>query len=295
MKVLRARVYGYCMGVRRAVDMAYAEAARTGRGRVLTAGPLIHNPQALEELRKSGVEVLKDKPSFEAVAADLADATVVVRAHGIPPETQRGLEARGARIIDATCPRVRSSQTKARALTDRGYRLFLAGERQHGEIVGIQGYAEGCIVVSGSGEATAAAAALKKAEPDAMTALIGQTTLSLEEFDAVANAIRAFFPDLEVHDTICRATKERQGALRELLPEVDATVVVGGKNSSNTRRLFEIALASGKPAWHVETEAELPDEVRSYAVVALTAGASTPDDVVDRVEAHLSSLNSFSR
>ncbi len=286
MKVLRAKSYGFCMGVRRAVDMAYAEAGSATTAKVATMGPLIHNPQALAALREQGVDELADV----GPAADLADTTVVIRAHGVAPAVQRRLEDSGARIVDATCPRVRLSQKKARLLSGAGYRLFLAGESHHGEIVGIQGYAPDCLVVAGAEEAREQALALRRQDEGLKTALIGQTTLSQEEFAAIAAALRSVFPDLEVYDTICRATKDRQNALRALCAKVDALVIVGGKNSANTRRLHELALQSGKPAWHVETEAELPAGIGAYAVVGLSAGASTPDAVIDRVEARLLSL-----
>jgi len=286
MKVLRASSYGFCMGVRRAVDMAYAEAGSAPTAKVSTMGPLIHNPQALAALRERGVEELSET----GPAASLADTTVVIRAHGISPQAQRRLEDSGARIVDATCPRVRLSQKMARRLSRAGYRLFLAGESHHGEIVGIQGYAPDCLVVAGAEEGREQALALRRQGWDQKTALIGQTTLSLEEFSAIAAAIQSVFPELEVHDTICRATKDRQSALRALCARVDAVVIVGGKNSANTRRLYEIARQSGKPAWHVETAAELPPGIIAYATVGLSAGASTPDAVIDQVESRLRSL-----
>ena len=226
MKVLRARVLGFCMGVRRAVDMAFAEADRGGR--IFTMGPLIHNPRVLDRLAKRGIAVL-DEETPGGRPADLTGAAVIIRAHGIRPGLEAELAARGARIVDATCPRVKASQTKAASLWKAGYRIFLAGEERHGEVIGIQGYAPGCIVTGGAGRAAAAAEALFREAPGAKTALIGQTTISAAEYRETGEAIRKFFPGLMIVDTICGAVRDRQEALRELLEGVDGLIVAGGR------------------------------------------------------------------
>lgn len=286
MKVVRARVCGYCMGVRRAVELAQEAASASEGRRVYTLGPLIHNPQALEDLERRGVGVLGEG-SFPDAAEN---AVVVIRAHGVPPDAESALAERGVRLLDATCPRVKVSQKKARRLDGEGYRIFLAGEKRHGEIVGILGYAPAALVAGNAAEASRAAEALLAEEGPVKTALIGQTTISLDAFESIASAIQEFFPDLLVVDTICKATKDRQEALRELCAAVEALVVVGGKESANTRHLLEIAREIGVPAWLVETEADLPKEIASYRVVGLSAGASTPDEVVAAVESALASL-----
>lgn len=266
------------MGVRRAVDMAEGE-LRSG-GRVCTMGPLIHNPQVLESLQRQGVEILNENKLPE----NLADVTVIIRAHGISPVLEDELKKRGARIADATCLRVKASQMKARALTTEGYTLFLAGEKKHGEVIGITGYAPGCIVIAESDGAEHAAADFYRNNPTAKTALIGQTTISAEEYRTIGEAIKKFFPDLVIVDTICGATHDRQEALRELCGEVDAVIVAGGRESANTRRLLAIAQAQNKPAWLVESSAEIPIKIDLYNTVGLCAGASTPDETIDAIE-----------
>lgn len=274
------------MGVRRAVELAQKAALASEGRRVYTLGPLIHNPQALEDLERRGIGVLEEGELADAPG----DAVVVIRAHGVPPEAEAALSERGMRLLDATCPRVKASQKKAQRLSEAGYRIFLAGEKQHGEIVGILGYAPSARVVGDAAEASRSALALLAAEGPVKTALIGQTTISTDVFKAIAAELQVSFSDLLVVDTICKATKDRQAALRELCAAVDALVVVGGKKSANTRQLLEIARESGIPAWLVETAADLPREVSSYRVVGLSAGASTPDDVVSAVETALASL-----
>jgi 4-hydroxy-3-methylbut-2-enyl diphosphate reductase len=285
MKVFRAGPAGFCMGVRRAVELAEKElavAARVPSPRVYSLGPLIHNPAVLEKLEGRGLSILDEETSSEHVS--LKGAAVIIRAHGVSPAVEEEITGRGGRVRDATCPRVKASQIKARDLAACGRKVFLAGEARHAEIAGIRGYAPSCLVVGNPAEAFAAAEKLCGAEPDARTALIGQTTMTPREYGAIADGIRAVFPDLEVIDTLCGAVKDRQDALRSLSGNVDAILIAGGKDSANTRRLLALAKAMGKPAWLVEAARELPPEIGLYETVGIAAGASTPDDVVDGIE-----------
>jgi len=310
MKVIRANVLGFCMGVRRAVRLAYTEAERSAKTRsVFTLGPLIHNPQVLEDLRLRGVETLDES----GLPEDLGGVSVIIRAHGVSIETEYELRRRKAVLTDATCPRVKACQLKARALAEAGYMLFLAGEKSHAELVGILSYAKTgalirrekhpenvrpCVVVGNAAEAERIAARLHREIPElretgTKTALIGQTTISEDEYGAIADAIAGYFPDLQIARTICAATKERQDSLRELLDKVDAIVVAGGKESANTRRLFAIAEATGKPpgkpAVLAETARDIPEEFFGFETVGIAAGASTPDTVIDEIERALTS------
>jgi 4-hydroxy-3-methylbut-2-en-1-yl diphosphate reductase len=288
VRVVRASVLGRCMGVRRAVELALETARRERGAPVYTIGPLIHNPQAVRELADEGVVAISEADLDGRVAgvaslagiASLAGAAVVIRAHGVPPALRERLEALGARIVDATCPRVLASQRRARDFGLRGYSVVIAGDAGHGEVTGIAGYAPGAVVVGGPDEARVASL-----RPP--VALIAQTTIKKEEYDAIRDALMERFPDLEVVDSICPCTGERLAALAELAGEVDAIVVVGGRNSANTARLLATARELGKPAWLVETQAELPDEIFGYDCVGLTAGASTPESIIDEVDAAL--------
>jgi 4-hydroxy-3-methylbut-2-enyl diphosphate reductase len=302
MIIIRAKVLGFCMGVRRAVELAYNQLAcgkADSSGKVYTLGPLIHNPQALEDLKRRGVVILDET----CLPDNLSGSVVIIRAHGISPQTEAELHRRGAAVVDATCPKVKASQLKAASLAKQGYRLFLAGEESHAEIAGIRGYAqEGWIqrndnagggqflqVVSCAEEAEAAAAELL-AEDKALgdraskTALLAQTTISTEEYHAISAVISRYFPALEIIQTICAATKERQDSLREILGKTDAVIVAGGKDSANTHRLLSIAQASGKPCAIAETAADIPLKFFRLEAIGLSAGASTPDTVIDAIE-----------
>ena len=293
------------MGVRRAVETAQAAliAARAESGCVIyTLGPLIHNPQVLDSLADQGIRILDEDCFFTKMPPDLSGAVVIIRAHGIDPGTEQKLRESGARIVDATCPRVKASQLTAMETAEKGYRIFLAGESDHAELKGIYGYAmegtvmrkaspcgESCVIVGNPQEAKAAARALLEREPLAETALIGQTTISEDEYKMTAEAIKEVFPDLEVKSTICQATRERQNALRELCSQVDAVIIAGGKDSANTRRLLSIAQSCGKKAQLVENAGALPslDEINNDGVIGISAGASTPDSLIAEIESAL--------
>jgi 4-hydroxy-3-methylbut-2-enyl diphosphate reductase len=283
MKVIKSAFLGFCMGVRRAVSMAEAESVRLAdcKGQVYTLGPLVHNPKVSASLEARGIKTLKEPPLA------LNGGSVIIRAHGIRPQTEADLLQKGAKIVDATCPKVKTSQLKAEELARAGYRLFLAGEAEHAEIEGITGYAgeANCAVVSNAAEAASKAKKLRETVTDAKIALIGQTTISEEEYNAIGKAIKEYFPNLEVIQTICSATKDRQHALRDLLGQVEAVLIAGGKDSANTRRLLAIAQESGKPCALVENAAEIPQEFYGYSIVGLSAGASTPDEVIEEIEA----------
>jgi 4-hydroxy-3-methylbut-2-enyl diphosphate reductase len=282
-QVIRARLMGFCMGVRRAVEMAVKEAESGAR--VYTLGPLIHNPQALASLAELGVGTLEEEALEEP--GKLRGATVLIRAHGVSPGTETRLREAGVRLRDATCPRVKANQLKARSLSEEGYRLFLAGEKHHAEIVGLQGYAPFCRVAANPAEAAGAAAELFREAGGVKTALLAQTTLSPEEYRAIGAEIRRYFPDLVMVDAICGAARDRQDALAELCAQVEAVIVAGGRSSANTRRLLSIAQSLGKPAWIAETADDLPREIRGYSPVGLSAGASTPDSVIEGIEGRL--------
>jgi len=283
MKIIRSEILGFCMGVRRAVELATAEADR-GTAPVYTFGPLIHNPVVLSDLESRGVKVLDVLPQN-------IEGCVIIRAHGIGLDVEEKLRSAesgaGCRVIDATCPRVKASQIKAEELAFAGYSLFLAGTPEHAEIEGIVGYTGSApfrAVVCCALDAEREAAKLYRKNNDAKTALLGQTTISEDEYFKIGEAIKILFPNLEIINTICPSTTERQQALRELLNKVDALIIAGGKESANTRRLLAIAEESGKPCALVENPDEIPPSFRSFETVGLCAGASTPDSLIDEIE-----------
>ena len=274
-EVLRAELLGFCMGVRRAVDLAVSTASDgESVSDIFTYGPLIHNRTVLEELEKLGIRQADDPGDIPP------GSTVIIRAHGIPPLVRKRLEKRDARIIDATCTLVVRSQERARVYASEGYTVILVGDRNHGEIRALQGYAGKSMVVKDLREA-------EEVPADEPLAVIGQTTLKHDEYEEVCRVILEKNPDAVVLDTVCPATEQRQDALVRLAEKADALVVVGGKNSANTSRLYTTAAQTGKPAWHVEGADDLPNEIFRYSRIGLSAGASTPDRIIDEVERRL--------
>jgi 4-hydroxy-3-methylbut-2-enyl diphosphate reductase len=283
MRVVRARVLGFCAGVRRAVDLALEAAGNAKQGRetrLFTMGPLIHNGWTLRKLHEAGFSMLDE----DSLPRDLSRSLTVIRAHGVTPETREQLLRRGTKIIDATCPKVRKSQLKAKDLYNNGFTVFIAGEKNHGEVKGIRMFAPGSLVVEDKDEAFDAAKILLKENNTAKTAIIGQTTISRAEYESVCAAIKEFFPDLTVYYTICGATVARQNALASLCTAVDALVIAGDPDSSNTRRLLAIAEKHSKPAWIVPDAGALPPGLDRFGVIGLSAGASAPDALVDEIE-----------
>ncbi len=273
MKIVVARMSGFCMGVRRAVEMILDTPERHP-GPICTFGPLIHNPQVLELLASRNIRTLEEVP-------DRGEGTVLIRAHGVPPEIKRRLKESGFHVIDATCPRVVRVQSIIRRHARRHHAVIILGDPDHPEVAGLLGYAgERGVVVSTLAE-------LERLPPFPEAILVAQTTQNTALFlEAVAWVARRH-PHYKVYRTICDSTERRQEEVKRLAGAVDALIVVGGKSSGNTRRLFEIARATGKPAFHIEDERELEGLdagllARSRAI-GITAGASTPNWVIRKV------------
>ena len=265
------------MGVKRAMALARKAASREAAN-IYTYGPLIHNPQELSRLKGKGIIPFGEK---EAVP----DATVLVRAHGVTPETLKRLKEGARNLIDATCPKVSSIQKRIEEYSGKGYATIIAGDPDHPEVVGLLGYARGpAHVVRSSGDIDALPAFEK-------VLLVSQTTQDELKYRELKERFLRKYPGGEALDTICSSTHQRQEEIRRMVGEVDAMVVVGGLNSANTRRLYIISREAGLPAFHVETAAELPlEELKGMSTVGVTAGASTPQWIVEEVIAALEKL-----
>jgi 4-hydroxy-3-methylbut-2-enyl diphosphate reductase len=277
MDVRIARTAGFCWGVRRTVDKVM-EVADQRRGPVVTLGPIIHNPQAVARFRGKGVGTVN-------ATEEVPDGTtVVVRTHGAVRHELETAERRGLQVVDGTCPYVKYPQAMAQRLSSEGYHVVIVGDANHAEIKGVVSYAEGpCTVVKPGGPIPEIKA--KK------VAVIAQTTCIGAEFERVVGALSLRHKEVRAVNTICNDTEERQADARALAREVDAVVVVGGKNSANTRHLAEICRAIQPRTWHVETEIELrPEWFDGCRTVGLSAGASTPDWVVEGVAEWLRKL-----
>ena len=270
MKIILAKSAGFCMGVRRAVEMVL-DASRKSASHIYTYGPLIHNPQVLSILKERGITVLDDLP-------DKGSGTILIRAHGVPPQTKRCLGEAGFTVIDATCPHVVKVQTIIRKHTHQGYASIIIGDKDHPEVVGLLGYAGDAGYVVGTIEELRALPIFEKA------IVVAQTTQNSGFFQKVQEDVRRMAPHYEIFNTICDSTERRQAEVTQLADHVDAVIVVGGHNSGNTDRLAQIVRQSGKTILHVETEAELDSEALASAQsIGITAGASTPNWIIKKV------------
>ncbi len=276
MKVKVAKTAGFCMGVKRAMEIAL-EAAKADVRPIYTHGPLIHNPQALEMLEKKGISIMRD-------AASLQNGTVIIRAHGIAPDERAAIEAQGVKIADATCPHVLRVQVIIRKHVRKGYTCVIVGDKGHAEVVGLLGFAQG------RGHVVETPADLDRLPLSDKMCVVAQTTQDRAFYEQVCARLSEKRPDICIFDTICDSTSQRQAEVLDLARQVDAMIVVGGRGSANTTRLVNISRNAGKPTFHVERASELnKDELKKYGTVGVTAGASTPtwliDEVVDLVRA----------
>ena len=297
MKVVRAKILGFCAGVRRAV-VAAEKALDENKGQVYTLGPLIHNPVALNKLAERNLKILVESKIPLLNSQD----TVIIRAHGVPPETEKAIREKGVNVVNATCPLVTKSQKTAAEYASKGYVIFFAGDKNHGEVIGIEGYARKGAKTAGKPlhfllvkdveelkHSIMELSSQKILSSDSKIVLLSQTTFSIKMFDNLQAELKSSFPNAEVISSICPATHERQDSLVELCEKVDGIIVIGGKNSANTNRLFATAQKLCKKAVLIETPEEIPSEFFELEKVGITAGASTPDDTIDAVEARLKS------
>jgi len=284
MKTRLARTAGFCMGVRRAMELALSAAHRgPEQAPVYTFGPLIHNPQVLELLETKGVGVLHQVPP----PGSQKGGTVIIRAHGVPPEQKQALKAAGfSKVVDGTCPRVIRVQAIIQRAARAGADPVIVGDPEHPEVVGLVGHSLGRGHVVRRPEEVAGLPELKE------VVVVAQTTQSQELFDQVVAALERRFGSVKVHQTICEATHSRQDEVLNLAREVQGMVVVGGRQSGNTRRLAQLASRHG-PVFMVETEEELDRrELSRLELVGVTAGASTPNWMIKRVMRELGAIRS---
>lgn len=262
------------MGVRRAVEMVLS-APNRHKGPIHTYGPLIHNPQVLQLLEEKDIFALDKIP-------ERGEGTVLIRAHGVPPQASEDLAKAGFNVIDATCPRVIKVQSIIKKHAAKGFETIIVGDQDHAEVVGLLGYAgKSGHVVNSLDQIKELALSL----PETSQAIIvAQTTQNKLFFDKIRQWANAEKPHYKIFDTICDSTEKRQEEITRMAESVDAVVVVGGRNSGNTQRLAEIAGQTGKPSYHVESEEELDmDALRTSACIGITAGASTPKWIIRKI------------
>ncbi|OEU66609.1 MAG: 4-hydroxy-3-methylbut-2-enyl diphosphate reductase [Desulfovibrio sp. S3730MH75] len=274
-KVVRAKTAGFCMGVDLALNKLDSLIESRNRGSIYILGPIIHNPQVLEEYEKQGV-----------ITADLASeiptgAYAVIRAHGVPQSVEEELRERGINVIDATCPKVKKAQLLIKRNTTDGRVLLLYGEDSHPEVKGLLSYAPSGTHLFDSIEELEAI----ELDTNRKYCLAAQTTQDRIIYEDIIQILEQKGLDVIVLNSICDATRQRQEEAITLSSEVDHMIVVGGRISGNTRRLVQVVETAGTKCTHVEVESELPlDELKGSDKIGLTAGASTPKRLVDAIQ-----------
>lgn len=269
-----AKTAGFCFGVRIAVDMA--ERAGKELGHAYTNGPVIHNKQVVNYLKSLGVEELSDYSSLKE------GDTVIIRSHGVKPEIERKLKNLNINVLDATCPFVKKVHDKVRQLVEEGYFIVIIGEEGHPEVIGTLGHLE---EAGGKGVVVENFKDLVKKVPKRnRIGVVAQTTQSEDFFREAVGYLAENTEELKVFNTICDATSVRQEEVKQLAPTVDIMIIIGGKHSGNTQRLAQISKALNPNTYHIETADEL--EVQWFIdkdKIGISAGASTPDWIIDEV------------
>lgn len=270
MKIYLAQNAGFCFGVERALGIAH-DTAKNSSIPIYTLGPLIHNPQVVEGLRKEGIIPLENLDNIK-------EGILIIRSHGIPPSVIESAREKGLTIVDATCPFVKQAQEKAEMLRKADYQVVVLGEREHPEVKGILGFAgKNAVCVNNHNN-------IKNFSLSNKIGVVSQTTQSVRVLSRVVSELVKNKREVRVFNTICTSTQLRQEAALKLAREVDCMIVVGGRNSANTKRLAQLVKERGIPAYHIETEKELEKSWFSDVdKVGVTGGASTPNWMIQRV------------
>ncbi len=280
MEVRLAKTAGFCFGVRRAVDTVYEQVKEHHNEKIYTYGPIIHNQEVVKDLEQKGVIVLNTIDELHA----LTDGIVIIRSHGVSKEIYDILEARGVCCVDATCPFVKKIHNIVAKESADGSHIIIIGDSRHPEVQGIRGWAGDKVTIISEAE---------EAETFSVTdsekvCIVSQTTFNYNKFKYLVEIISSKGYNICVLNTICNATKERQTEAERIANEVDAMIVIGDKHSSNTQKLFEICRNACHNTYYIQTMDDLDlDQLRSVKTVGITAGASTPNNIIEEVQSNV--------
>lgn len=274
MEVILAESAGFCFGVKRAVDKVY-EQIETGK-KIYTYGPIIHNEFVVQDLGKKGVEVIESEEALE----QLTEGTIVIRSHGVPKSICEKIEKQGLECVDATCPFVKRIHKIVEKESAAGRQIVIIGNAGHPEVEGIQGWSvTPAIVIESEKEA-------QEFVPEAgkKLCIVSQTTFNYNKFQELVEIIKKKGYDISVLDTICNATEERQTEARKIAAESDLMIVIGDKHSSNTQKLYEISKKECANTYYIQTSKDMDyHQIQSINNVGITAGASTPNNIIEEV------------
>ncbi len=277
MKVIRAKRAGFCPGVKRAVEMVYEQVEKNAGVKTYTYGPIIHNEEVVKDLRSKGICVIQDEEELDGVK----EGTVIIRSHGVERRIYEKMKGKGLTIVDATCPFVKKIHDIVEKESARGCFILIIGNPTHPEVIGIRGWA---------GERSTVIQNVEDVEnlpinPGENVCVVSQTTFNYNKFKDLVEIISKKSYDVNVVNTICNATKERQAEALEIARHADAMIVIGDKHSSNTQKLYEICGRECKDTYYIQTLDDLNlNQLRSVETVGITAGASTPNNIIEEVQ-----------
>jgi 4-hydroxy-3-methylbut-2-enyl diphosphate reductase len=275
MEITVAKSAGFCFGVQRAVDSVYKELEENS-GKIYTFGPIIHNEQVVEDLNKRGIEVIDTVEQLK----EIKEGTVVIRSHGVAKEIYDILEQQKLKMVDATCPFVKKIHNIVLDESNNGKTIIIIGNDNHPEVEGIKGWVNGEVIVINKEEQIE-----KLSLPEQTKAcIVSQTTFNHNKFKYLVEIIRKKGYDITVVNTICNATHVRQVEAQKISSKVDGMIVIGGKNSSNTQKLYDICRNECENTFYVQTVKDLNlHELKSLKSIGITAGASTPKNIIEEV------------
>ena len=281
MEVIVAKSAGFCFGVKRAVDSVYSEIENSEKT-IYTYGPIIHNEQVVKDLENKGVRVINEKKEIEAVDK----GTVIIRSHGVAKEICDIIDEQNLRMVDATCPFVKKIHNIVREESEKGKKIVIIGNDNHPEVEGIKGWVFGDAIVINSDTD------IEKLErfKDLSLCIVSQTTFNYKKFQDIVDILVKKSYDIVVMNTICNATEERQTEAGTIARQSDAMLVIGGKHSSNTQKLFEICKRVCPDTYFIQTLDDLDlKKLQSFRSVGITAGASTPNNIIKEVQSYVRS------
>lgn len=277
MKTILAKSAGFCFGVKRAVEMVYDQAQKA-EGPIYTYGPIIHNEEVVRELEEKGVHVIEEGEEI----LSYPPGTVIIRSHGVGRSVLESLEKAGFRVVDATCPFVKKIHQIVEEYSKKGYEILVVGNEDHPEVQGIIGWIreERYQVISSTEDAKKISLS-----QEAPVCIVSQTTFNYNKFQELVEIIEKKGYDILVLNTICNATEVRQKEAAEIAAKVDAMLVIGGRHSSNTQKLFEICKKECADTYYIQTKDDFDLSVlQSISNVGITAGASTPNKIIEEVQ-----------
>ncbi len=284
MEIILAKSAGFCFGVQRAVDMAYEQA---GHREVYTFGSIIHNEEVIEDLKSKGVNIIEDLDELEGKA----ECTVVIRSHGVEKKVYDDLNSRGIHVVDATCPFVKKIHNIVKNDSEAGRVIIIVGDPNHQEVKGIVGWCSGEVHVVDSEEGVLSLIDVLS-DKSREISVVSQTTFNLNKFNNIVDIIRNKLYNVNVYETICNATAVRQKEAKEIASRVDAMIVIGGRNSSNTQKLYDISKKECENTYYIQTLVDLDlTTFESVSRVGITAGASTPNYIIKEVHSSMAELS----